>query len=157
MATLKAIVLAIALATAENRACGLCEWERASKNLIKANGTEGGEQERAEHRRIKVNVRCHNPKDSPTPAEGGRLVHTALGLAINVQGDRHVNNPGASRDKDEASVVAVGNGRNLENADRPGFCKAKRSHLAKRQELANSAVEAQGKAERIDALGLVEA
>ena len=88
---------------------------------------EGGEQERAKHRRIEVNANFRNPKDSPKPADDGRPVHTALGLAINAQGDRHVNNPGASaRDKDEASVIAVGNGRNFENGGRPGYGNAGR-------------------------------
>ena len=75
---------------------------------------EGGDQERAKHRRIEVNAHLHNAKDPPTAAEGGRPVHIALGLAINAQGDRHVNNPGASRrDKDEASVNRSGQRQEL--------------------------------------------
>ena len=71
--------------------------DQASKNFDrKVNGTGGVD-------RIEGNAHLHNPKDSHTPAEGGRLVHIALVA--------NVNNPGASaRHKNAASVIAVGNG-----------------------------------------------
>ena len=85
-----------------------------SKNAIGANGTEGGEQERASTGgvdsievgvdSIEVNAHLHNAKDSPKPAGDGRPVHTALVA--------NVNNPGASaRHKNAASVIAVGNAK----------------------------------------------
>ena len=80
-----------------------------SKNAIGANGTEGGEQERASTGgvdSIEVNAHLHNAKDSPKPTDKGRLVHNRDG--------RHVNNPGASRrDKDEASVNRSGQRQEL--------------------------------------------
>ena len=99
--------------------------DQASKNFDrKVNGTGGVDS-------IEVNANLHNPKDSHTPAEGGWLVRIRAG--------RHVNNPGASRkDKNAASVIAVGNGRNFENAgalERNAVAKAKAENAKARQNL----------------------
>ena len=107
------------------------------------------------HRRIEVNANLHNPKDSHTPAEGGWLVRIRAG--------RHVNNPGASRkDKNAASVIAVGNGGGTVN-HWPGFAEtaAAESRRTRTQRggeprwrhssalsKAGPAVDVQGKAER---------